>query len=382
MANFDKWTRGATGHMCKHFERAKDENGEYIKFGNRDIDTSRTHLNYNLAPERENQYGFIADRCKELKCLNRKDVNVLGSWIVTAPANLPDDKLRDFFQASYNALEKKYGKDNVVSAYVHMDESGRPHMHFAFVPVVWDKKKETWKVSAKECVSRKELQEFHPWLERDLQERLGYHVDVINEATRDGNKTVTELKRETEMQKQREIAQETQKATQELSEVTDRVKTTRDELDALKKPVADLRDVEELLERGKKGITGKTAYKKQDNETIAAALKHGATSDWQIKRLEDALVYERDRSSRLENQVNRLEDRVKSLKRENESLNKQVIDLVAEGHLLKAFIQSIANLKEKFEIWKKEELARQELEYKKQLEAQSKARVKKLERHR
>lgn len=382
MANYDKWSKGAAGHMCKHFERAKDEHGEYIRFGNQDIDTSRSHLNYNLAPERKSQYGFIADRCKELKCLNRKDVNVLASWVVTAPANLPDDKLRDFFQASYNVLEKNYGKDNVVSAYVHMDESGRPHMHFAFVPVVWDKKKEAWKVSAKQCVTRTDLQNFHPWFQDELQKALGYRVDVINEATRDGNKTVSELKQERELERQREAEKRRVEAEKEAERVEGRVDTLKREIEPLERVVADKRDMDEISERAKRSIFGTVKRSKEDDEVLVKAAEHGVTSDWQIKRLEDALVYERDRSARLENQVNYLEGRVKNLKRENENLNKQVIDLIAEGHLLKAFIQGIANLKEKFELWKKEELARQELEYKKQLEAQSKSRVRKLERGR
>ena len=368
MANYDKWTRGATGHLCKHFERAKDENGEYIKFGNRDIDTSRTHLNYNLAPERENQYGFIADRCKELHCLNRKDVNVLSCWIVTAPATLPDDRLGEFFHASYDALEKKYGRENVVSAYVHMDESGRPHMHFAFVPVVWDKKKEAWKVSAKECVNRKELQEFHPWLERELQERLGYHVDVINEATRDGNKTVTEMKRETELQKQREIAQETVEARQELSKVTDRVKTAQGELEAYKKPVSDLREMDEIAERAGKTITGKVARNKADDKVIVDAAKHGITADWQIRRLEDSLHSERDRNDRLCGQIDRLEQRNHELRKEN-----------AELQGFKAHVEQFFerfNLVKQFREWRAER-ARQE-----ELARQQKQQSRSLTRHR
>ena len=39
-------------------------------------------------------------------------------------------------------------KENVISAYVHFDEV-TPHMHYAFVPVVEDKKKGGYKLSAK-----------------------------------------------------------------------------------------------------------------------------------------------------------------------------------------------------------------------------------------
>ena len=47
--NIQKYTKEACGHLFKHFERAKGKDGNYIKFGNRDIDLSMTCLNYNLA---------------------------------------------------------------------------------------------------------------------------------------------------------------------------------------------------------------------------------------------------------------------------------------------------------------------------------------------
>ena len=53
MAHFAKYTAAAAGHLSKHYERAKDEKGEYIKFGNKDINTDRSPENYNLAPDRE-----------------------------------------------------------------------------------------------------------------------------------------------------------------------------------------------------------------------------------------------------------------------------------------------------------------------------------------
>lgn len=97
MAHLKKFGKTATGHMTKHYERAKDEFGEYIKFGNQDIDTSKTHLNYNLASNGSNQVEFIKNRCKEVKCLNREDVKVMCSWIVTKPKNISNSEERDFF---------------------------------------------------------------------------------------------------------------------------------------------------------------------------------------------------------------------------------------------------------------------------------------------
>ena len=117
---------------------------------------------------------------------------------------MPEQEHKAFFQASYDFLQQRYGRENVVSAYVHMDEV-TPHMHFAFVPVKHgfkeDKKNpdistEYRKVSAKEVLNRRELQAFHPALQRYVEQELGHEVSILNEATK-GNKSIEELKRQT-----------------------------------------------------------------------------------------------------------------------------------------------------------------------------------------
>lgn len=215
MAHLKKFGKTATGHMTKHYERAKDEFGEYIKFGNQDIDTSKTHLNYNLASNGSNQVEFIKNRCKEVKCLNREDVKVMCSWIVTKPKNISNSEKRDFFKETYKFLENRYGKENVISAYVHKDET-TPHMHFSFVPVVYDKKKELYKVSAKKRVSRSDLRSFHTDLERHLERYFGREVGILNEATKEGNKSIEELKKGTAIKEFNSIAEEYQNALESL----------------------------------------------------------------------------------------------------------------------------------------------------------------------
>lgn len=199
MANCKKATRGAMGHLMKHYERGKDESGEYINIGNQQIDYSRTHLNYNLAPEHD-QLDFIQSRLKEVSVLKRKDVNVMCSWVVTAPKELPEEHQKEFFERTYNFLRERYSPDekNIISAYVHMDEA-TPHMHFAFVPVVHDQKKDIDKVSAKEVVNRTDLKTFHKDYQAVMDNFVKDHdysfsCNVLNGATAGGNKTIEELK--------------------------------------------------------------------------------------------------------------------------------------------------------------------------------------------
>ena len=198
MAHVAKHTRGAIGHLMKHYERAKGEDGEYIRFGNQHIDLNRTEQNYNLAPsDGRSQLERFHDRMSEVYCLNRNDVNVLCSWVVTVPEDLPKEHEREFFERTYKFLEKKYGEQNVVSAYVHKDET-TPHLHFAFIPVVYDKKKNREKVSAKEVLTKVELKNFHQDLQKEMnrfaeEHDYSFECNVLNGATENGNLTIQEL---------------------------------------------------------------------------------------------------------------------------------------------------------------------------------------------
>ena len=188
-----KYTRSATGHMLKHYERGKNNRGEYVKFGNQNIDLSRTHLNYNLAPDHD-QVEYLRERLSQVKVQNRKDVNVMCDWVITAPKELRKEHEEEFFKLTYDFMAERYGKENVISAYVHMDET-TPHMHFCFIPVYYDKKKEIYKVSAKQRLNKIELKCIHPKFQDYLKEHApwGWTVKILNGATINGNRTVAEM---------------------------------------------------------------------------------------------------------------------------------------------------------------------------------------------
>lgn len=195
MANVQKYTRGACGHLFKHFERAKDKDGNYIQFKNEQIDTSKSHLNYNLAEHDMRQGEVIHKRIQDgVRLMNRKDVNVMCSWVITQPTDFVGDS-KDFFKATYEFMSQRYGKENVISAYVHLDEK-TPHMHFAFCPIVPDLKRGGFKFHAKSVIDLKELNKFHSDLNKHLEERE-MPCSILNESTKQGNKSIAELKRGT-----------------------------------------------------------------------------------------------------------------------------------------------------------------------------------------
>lgn len=206
MANLKKYTKNQLGHLLKHIERAKDNQGNYVRFSNQSIDLDKTHLNYELHNRNDNlsNYEFITAYAEKNNILKRKDVNYLCNWVVTLPESLKNSSASEqkkFFEESYKFIGSRYGKQNVAFATVHQDEV-TPHMHLGFVPVVYDKSKGKTKVSAKEVVTRQDLQTFHKDLDRHMKKAFGRDVGVlttggVNKYTKGVNKSIEELKQDT-----------------------------------------------------------------------------------------------------------------------------------------------------------------------------------------
>lgn len=276
MAHIAKYSAGACGHMLSHYDRSK-QNIE-------NIDRNKTHLNYNLAPGRDGtQLDFIHQRLSEIKVQKRKDVNIFCDVVVTLPKAIDEEKSkwieepdgsyslktvykeysaeeeRDFFKTVYNFLEDKFGANNVISAYVHKDET-TPHMHFAFVPVVDDEK---WnqkhpenprqKLSAKECVTLGLLRSLHTEMQEVLDNKFGKEFfPVLNGATINGNLTVTELKLYAQIEdlcdKITYLQDEEFNATLELDNVNGKLRDTQKELKTIEQVIEDKEKLQNALE--------------------------------------------------------------------------------------------------------------------------------------
>lgn len=282
--------------MCDHYGRSeRDKKGlEKVARSNENIDPTRTHLNYNIATHQElDQVEFIKKRTSEVHCLKRKDVNVMCSWVVTAPKDVAESEYNRFFKASYDFLEQKYGKENIVSAFVHMDEI-TPHMHFAFIPVVKDKKKDRLKVSAKECVTRRDLRAFHDELSKHISAELGREVAILNGATKDGNKSIADLKRGEARKKMYQAERNFEKAKEIMQEVTEKKAEAENSLktseNALKSVLKQKKDIEYKLKetdeiQGKKGLLGGITLKADDFDRLKALASKNVPLNHENKRL-------------------------------------------------------------------------------------------------
>ncbi|MDM7647414.1 MobV family relaxase [Leuconostoc falkenbergense] len=180
MAHLKKNTRGAVPGLAVHFERKTDHHT------NKEIDVSKSYLNQDLMADGSDMLSRFNERLNDVYCMKRDDVKALATWIVTLPEELteaPYEQQSAFFEATTNFLNDRYGQENAVAAVVHYDET-TPHLHYAFVPVVFDAKKARDKVSAKEVLTRHDLQTFHEDLDQYLKKMLPfYEQGILNNKT-------------------------------------------------------------------------------------------------------------------------------------------------------------------------------------------------------
>lgn len=197
MARVAKFERSAVVNQIRHVERLTENPS------NEDINPERSGENYRLSPDRGmgmTSYDYYKHRLDELHVHNRSDVKTMAGWIATAPQDLPLEQEALFFQHTYDFLAERYHEENAISAVVHKDESGQPHLHFLFIPATEDLKHGGEKVSAKEVLDRQELRNFHPDWQRHLDEHA-IDAQVITGVTKaqGGNRTVAEMKQERNM---------------------------------------------------------------------------------------------------------------------------------------------------------------------------------------
>lgn len=193
------------------------------KHANELIDSARSHLNYNL--QVGDPMEIYRNRLAELTYRKGAKVNTMISWVVTCPKELvgTDDE-RKFFETMYDFLSERYGWRNVVSAYVHLDET-TPHMHYKFIPVVIDQGVE--KLNAKKVIYRTELSRVHKDAEAHCQKVFGRDKLILNGATAGGNKTVKELKLQ-------ELEKKLAEKNEELESVHNELIDKKQELEELK----------------------------------------------------------------------------------------------------------------------------------------------------
>ena len=132
---------------------AHDERTKETYASNPDVDTSRSKYNFHLFEPTAKYRAMSEARIAEVGCRTRSDSVRVVETLVTASPHFFKGKskkeVREFFELAMEFFEEKIGRENFISAVVHMDEK-TPHLHFSFVPITAD-----GRLCAKEIVGNK-----------------------------------------------------------------------------------------------------------------------------------------------------------------------------------------------------------------------------------
>lgn len=173
VCNVAKFKGGQLYGMDLHIQRKTDNHS------NKDIDLSRTNLNYELVNGFQNEHYFSAVKKRiEQGYLGqkslRKDATLACGVLISSDKKffdgLTEEQERDFFKIAYEHLCEVYGKENIISAKVHKDET-TPHLHAIVVPLTKD-----GRLTAKELFDRKALTDLHSDIPKKLKQR-GFNIE-------------------------------------------------------------------------------------------------------------------------------------------------------------------------------------------------------------
>lgn len=352
----EKLTRAEINGKCTHNDRkAKNHT-------NKDIDPTRTHLNYYI---KKNEFTYTKEFDKYLKENEieghiRSNSIVMCQMVFTSDQaffdRIGEEETKRYFDECYKFIcnYKSLGERNIIAAVVHLDE-GAPHMHLMFVPIVHTKDKDGKDIE-KICA-----RDF--WKGRDsyrkLQDAYFNHVKskgfdlergMFVEDTGRKHYTVEEYKKITNYENTKKILSEIKLKLPNTPDINDikvnRLSKKRDEkiLEEIIKPKDDL--IKELykdnlslhkeLSKQSKVVDEAQKYQKErnkilaDNENLHNTVKH-LEHEYKLKSNDldfDFRNRKRELEEKFEEKACTLEDEYKGKYRKLEKENKRLHTII------------------------------------------------------
>lgn len=324
MASVAKFRLNEAPRLLSHCSRSQKSVGTHIH-------KYRTELNFNMAQglhEGQTDYEFVKNRIHQpdITMMKRDDVKVVCDWAITMPRELchevvdhegeeyfvPNDmeECREFFQHAYDFFKEKHGEQNIISANVHMDENV-PHMHFAFVPIVRDKKDKHLKVCAKEALSDCYGAKFQIELQDYVSAKMGKELHMVRQDTVDYERNVKELKKKTLNERCAYLARQITKEQEKLDK-------TKAEINALAK-AAETDGVSNIKVSTSDGLT---VMRESDWKKIQAQLRFINAMKAERKEIY-SMLKEFENTSSVE-QAETYKQQAQQLMRENEKMDSEL----------------------------------------------------------
>lgn len=378
VARMQKMKAVNLGGAYRHNERI------FENHSNKDIDTSRSHLNYELTDrDRELSYkSQIEDYINENKVSERairKDAVLCDEWIITSDKTffekLDQEKTRDFFETAKNYFAENYGEENIAYASVHLDES-TPHMHMGVVPF------ENGKLSSKAMFDREELKKIQDELPKYMNEH-GFDLQRGELNSEAKHKTVAEFKKDlatTELQQELDRLNEVLKEKyEELDKIELRASESLSELDKYKNDINALEDTKRALEteigdykdelrdsrtlkqkdeEWRKEFTGKVKKNPiTGNESVVLDKKVYDDARWSFVRQENRLLKKDEEIRQLGTQMKSLVSSNREKANRLDEIKAELKELRTENNWLrtenKGLIERLDLMTRKLNIWRK-----------------------------
>ncbi|MBX9988907.1 plasmid recombination protein [Priestia sp. Y58] len=294
-----KFHKDAILGIQKHNQRE----GENSK--NKDIDSSRTMLNYDFVNEDKIKYHEEIKKmtATRVKRKIRNDAVLVAEFFVSASPEymhaMSPDEQRKYFEASLDHIAGKYGQQNILYAVVHNDEA-TPHMHVGFVPITDDRRLAAKEYFHGKTKIRRIQDDFHNYMNK-----RGYDIER-GEPSELQHKSVHEFKKQEREKELKHLQQLVAHKEKELQQMDNLV-----ELKAA--PPVEIRSerrIEELcsqpieVEAAKSVMGSKVKVEEVDFHELMSL----------TKELQQTLAAEHERTHALSHEVDRYEKENKALK--------------------------------------------------------------------
>lgn len=180
---FEKHKGNPARPLEAHHERQKEKYAS-----NPDVDPSRSQYNFHVVQPQGRYYHFIQSRIEQAGCRTRKDSTRFVDTLITAsPEFFKGKSVKEtaaFFQRAADFLIQRIGRENIVSAVVHMDEK-TPHMHLTFVPLTKDNRLSAKEILGNRASLSKWQDDFHSYMVEKYP-----HLERGESALRTGRKHI------------------------------------------------------------------------------------------------------------------------------------------------------------------------------------------------
>lgn len=178
MTKIDLRPSGVALHFIKHKANTSDINGLQRhnerqpggRHGNKNIVDERTKDNIFLIDDDRKLNKRVEDtitrnRDKGMKGVRQNAVRMVEGTVQLSGRVLdePEERQVEILKDSFEYLQDVFGKDNFVSAVIHLDET-HPHLHFDFVPI------EDGRLTAKTIISPNRLRKYQSDFLKHLQD--------------------------------------------------------------------------------------------------------------------------------------------------------------------------------------------------------------------